>query len=84
MKRLPNDLVFPHMGLCALVVNWFYGNPIQKTLPLRFLVQADLKSHLMKNEHWKMKVLVCAVITGAQQMGVWDGQNGAWDVPRAV
>jgi hypothetical protein len=27
VKRLPNDIVFPHMGLCALVVNWFCGNP---------------------------------------------------------
>jgi hypothetical protein len=84
VKRLPNDFVFPHMGLCALVVNWFCGNPSQKTLPLRFLFPADLKSCLMKNEHWKMKVLMGVVITGAQQMGVWDGQNGTWDVPRAM
>ncbi len=84
MKRLPNDFVFPHMGLCALVVSWFCGNPSQKTLPLRFLVPAGLKSRLMKSEHWKMKILMGAVITGAQQMGVWDGQNGTWDVPQAM
>ena len=73
VKCLPNDFVFPHMGLCALAVNWFCGNPSQKTLPLRFLVPADLKSHLMKSEHRKIKILMGAVITGAQQMGVWDG-----------
>jgi hypothetical protein len=84
VKRLPNDFVFPHMGLCALVVNWFCRNPSQKTLPLRFLVPAGLKSRLMKSEHRKMKILMGAVITGAQQMGVWDGQNSAWDVPQAM
>jgi hypothetical protein len=73
VKRLPNDFIFPHMGLCALVVNWLCRNPSQKTLPTRFLVPADLKSHSMKNEHQKMKVLMGAVITRAQQMGVWDG-----------
>jgi hypothetical protein len=84
VKCLPNDFVFPHMGLCALVVNWFCWNPSQKTLPLRFLVPAGLKSRLMKSEHQKMKILMGAVITGAQQMGVWDGQNGSWDVPQAM
>ncbi len=29
VKRLPNDFVFPHMGLCALVANWFCGSPSQ-------------------------------------------------------
>jgi hypothetical protein len=84
VKCLPNDFIFPHMGLCALVVNWFCGNPSQKTLPLRFPVPANLKSHSMMSEHRKMKILMGAVITGAQQMGVWDGQNGAWDVPWAI
>jgi hypothetical protein len=84
VTRLLNDFVFPHMGLCALLVNWFCRNLSQKTLPLRFLFPADLKSHLMKNEHQNMKVLMGTVITGAQQMGVWDGQNGAWDVPQAM
>jgi hypothetical protein len=73
VERLPNDFVFPHMGLCALVVNWFCGNPSQKTLPLRFLVLANLKSRSMKSEYWKRKILLGAVIIGAQQMGVWDG-----------
>ncbi len=84
VKCLPNDFVFPHMGLCALVVNWFCGNPSQKTLSLRFLVPADSKSRSIKSEHWKMKILMGAVITGAQQMGVWDGQNNAWNIPRAM
>ncbi len=84
VKHLPNNFIFPHMGLCALVVNWFCGNPSLKTLPLRFLVPADLKSHSMESEHWKMKILMGAVITGAQQMGVWDERNGAWDVPWAM
>jgi hypothetical protein len=55
VKCLPNDFVFPHMGLCALAVNWFCGNPSQKTLPLRFLIPANLKSRSMKSEHRKMK-----------------------------
>jgi hypothetical protein len=39
----------------------------------------------MENEYQKMKVLMGSVITGAQQiMGVWDGQNGTWYVPRAM
>ena len=38
----------------------------------------------MKNEHQKMKGLIDAVISGAKEIGVWDGQNGAWDVPRAI
>ena len=53
VKRLPNDFVFPHMGLCALVVNWFCGNLSLKILPLGFLVPADMKSRLMKSEHRK-------------------------------
>jgi hypothetical protein len=69
VKCLLNDFVFPHMGLCAIMVNWFCGNPSQKTLPLRFLVPANLKSHSMKSEHQKMKILMGAVITGAQHMG---------------
>jgi hypothetical protein len=80
----PNELVFPHMGLCALVVDWFCRNLSQKTLPLRFLVPANLKSRSMNSEHQKMKILMGAVITGAQQIGVWDGQNGTWDVPWAM
>ncbi len=84
VERLPNDFVFPHMGLCALVVHWFCRNLSQKTLPLRFLVLANLKSRSMKSEHRKMKILMGAVITGAQQMGVWNGQNGTWDVPWAM
>ena len=84
MKGLLNDFVFHHMGLCALVVSWICRNPCQKTLPMRLLVPANLKNRSMKNEHWKMNVLTSAVITGAQQMGVWDGRNIAWDVPRAM
>ncbi len=84
MKGLLNDFVFHHMGLCALVVSWLCRNPCQKTLPMRLLVPANLKNRSMKNEHWKMNVLTSAVITGAQQMGVWDGRNGAWDVPWAM
>ena len=38
----------------------------------------------MKGEHRKMRVLMGAVIARAQEIGLWDGQNGAWDVPRAV
>ena len=84
VKRLPNDFVFPHMGLCALVVNWFCGNPSAKTMPLKLLVPSDLKNRSMKSEYRKMKILVGAVIARAQELGVWDGRNGAWDVPRAV
>jgi hypothetical protein len=84
VKRPPNDFGFPHMGLCALVVNWFCGNPSAKMMPLKLLVSSDLKSHSMKSEYWKMKILVGAVIARAQELGVWDGRNGAWDVPRAV
>jgi hypothetical protein len=40
----------------------------------------------MKSEHRKMKVfmLMGAVIVRAQEIGLCDGQNGAWDVPLAV
>ncbi len=84
MKRLPNDFVFPHMTLCALVTNWFCGNPCTKAQSLKFLVPADFKNQGMKCEHQKMKVLMGAVIAGAKQLQLWDGQNGAWDIPRAI
>jgi hypothetical protein len=80
----PNDFVFPHMTLCALVTNWFCRNPSTKTLPLKFLVPVDFKNRGMKCKHQKMKVLMGAVIAGAKQLGLWDGQNGTWDIPRAI
>ena len=84
VKHLPKDFVFPHMTLCTLVTSWFCGNPSKKTLTLKFPVWADFESNRMKNEHQKMKGLIDAVISGAKEIGVWDGQNGAWDVPRAI
>ena len=85
IRRLPHNFVFPHMGLCALIVNWFCGNPRENTMPLKFIVAADLKGRGMKCEYRKMKVMMGAVIAGAQELGVWDaGYCGAWDVPRAM
>ena len=43
------------------------------------LVGADKYSELQK-----MKGMMGAVIAGAKQMTVWDGQNGTWDVPRPM
>jgi hypothetical protein len=48
----------------------FAGIQAQKTLPLKFLVPADVKNRGMKCEHQKMKVLMAAVIAGAKQLGV--------------
>jgi hypothetical protein len=31
-----------------------------------------------------MKVLMGAVIAGAKQLGLWNGQNSAWDILRAI
>jgi hypothetical protein len=74
-----------NVELCALIVNWFCGNPSENTMPLKFIVAADLKGRKMKCEHRKMKVMMGAVIAGAQELGVWDeGYRGAWDVPRAM
>ena len=85
IRRLPQNFVFPHMGLCALIVNWFCGNPRENTMPLKFIVAADLKGRKMKCEYRKMKVMMGAVIAGAKELGVWDeGYHGAWDVPRAM
>ena len=84
MKRLPKNFVFPYMTLCTLVVNWFCGNPSQKSMPLKYIVPADFGSKSMKCEHQKMKVLMGAVIEAAKGLGVWAGINGAWDVPRAM
>ncbi len=84
MKRLPRNFMFPHMGLCALVVNWFCGNPSQRTMPLKFIHPRDLESKKMKCEYRKMKGMIGAVIAGAKELGVWDGRNGAWDVSRAM
>jgi hypothetical protein len=85
IRRLPHNFVFPAMGLCALIVNWFCGNPRENTMPLKFIIAADLKSKGMKCEYRKMKVMMGAVIAGAQELGVWDaGYRGAWDVPRAM
>ena len=53
-------------------------------MPLKFIVAADLKGHGMKCEFWKMKVLMAVVIAGVKELGVWDGQHGAWDVPRVM
>ncbi len=38
----------------------------------------------MKNEHCKMKVMMGAVIAGANQVMEMDCVNGAWDIPRAL
>ena len=38
----------------------------------------------MKNEHRKMKVMMGAVIAGANQVMEMDCVNGAWDIPRAL
>ncbi len=77
VKRLPNDFVFPHMTLCTLVTSWFCGNPSAKTLLLKYLVQADIKSSSMKNDHQKMRILIAAVISGANQVMEIDRGNGA-------
>jgi hypothetical protein len=84
VNRIPHDYVFPHMTLCTLVTSWFCGNPSAKTLPLKYLVWADFKSKKMKNEHRKMKVMMGAVIAGANQVMEMDCVNGAWDIPRAL
>jgi hypothetical protein len=51
---------------------------------LKFFVPADFKNRGMKCEHQKIKVLMGAVIAGAKQLRLWDGKNGAWDIPRAI
>jgi hypothetical protein len=53
-------------------------------MPLRFIVPADLKTCAMKCEFWKMKVMIDAVIAGAQELEEWDGQNSAWDAPWVI
>ena len=53
-------------------------------LPLKYLVQADIKSSSMKNDHRKMRVLIAAVISEANQVMEIDWRNGAWDVQRAL
>mgnify|MGYP006186664837 CR=1 FL=1 len=65
-------------------MSWFFGNPSTKLLPLKFLCRADIESNRMRSELQKMKGMMGAVIAGAKQMNVWEGQNGAWDVPRAM
>ena len=86
IRRLPNDFVFPQMGLCALVVNWFCRNPSTNTMPFKFITAADLPDKGMKNELRKMKLMMGVVIARAKELGVWEdgGQHGAWDVPRAM
>ena len=85
VRRLPNDFVFPHMTLCALVTSWFCGNPSAKTLPLKFLLRADFKSKSMMCDHRKMKGMIAAVIAGANSLtDEMDWRNGAWDIPRAL
>ncbi len=80
VKRLPIDFVFPHMTLCTLVTSWFCGNPSTKTLPLKYLLQADFKISSMKSDHRKMKGMIAAVIAGANQVMEMDWHNGAWDI----
>jgi hypothetical protein len=70
LNFFPNDFVFPHMTHCALVTNWFCGNPSTKMLPLKFLFPADFKHLGMKYEHQKMKVMMSAGIAGAKQVRV--------------
>jgi hypothetical protein len=85
LRRLPPNFVFPHMGLCLLIVNWFCGNPSQKIMPLKLIVPRDLRTNSMKGEYRKMRSLISAVISKAQEKkGEWDAGNGAWDVGRAV
>jgi hypothetical protein len=84
LRRLPPNFVFPHMGLCLLIVNWFCGNPSKKIMPLKLIVPRDLHSPSMKGEHRKMRSLISAVISKAKEKGEWDAGNGAWDVGRAV
>ena len=51
IKHLPKDFIFPHMGLCALVLNWFCGNPSKCVMPLKFICPVDLKdSRALKTE----------------------------------
>ncbi len=38
----------------------------------------------MKNDHQKMRALIAAVISGANQMMEIDWHNGGWDVQRAL
>ena len=84
LRRLPPNFVFPHMGLCSLIVNWFCGNPSQKTMPLKLILPRDLRNRSQRSEHRKMKLLMSAVIARAKEKGEWDAGNGAWDVGRAV
>ena len=65
-------------------MSWFCRNPSTKLLPLKFLCQADIESNYMRSELQKLKGMMGAVIARAKQMTVWDGQNGAWDVPRVM
>lgn len=51
LRRLPPKFVFPHMGLCSLIVNWFCGNPSQKTMPFKHIVPRDLHSRSLRSEH---------------------------------
>jgi hypothetical protein len=84
LRRLPPKFVFPHMGLCSLIVNWFCGNPSQKTMPFKHIVPRDLHSRSLRSEYRKMRLLISAVIARAKEKGEWEVGNGAWDVARAV
>jgi hypothetical protein len=84
LRRLPPKFVFPHMGLCSLIVNWFCGNPSQKTMPFKHIVPRDLHSRSLSSEHRKMRLLIKSVIARAKEKGEWEVGNGAWDVARAV
>ena len=67
--HLPPKFVFPHMGLCSLIVNWFCGNPSQKTMPLKLILPRDLRNRSQRSEHRKMRLLISAVIARAKEKG---------------
>ena len=72
------------MTLCTFITSWFCGNESKKIIPLKMLWATEIKNKKERYKLSKMKRLMAAVKTGAEQLGIWQDQRGSWDVGLAV
>ncbi len=75
MTRVPENFVFPTMGLNLLITNWFCGDSSKRLIPLSLLSRNDLNSFTQKDLFSKMKRLMKLIETAAKREGCWKSKT---------
>ncbi len=75
MTQVPENFVFPTMGLNLLITNWFCSDSSMRIIPPSLLSRNNLKPFTQKDLFLKMKKLMKLIETAAKREGCWKSKT---------